>query len=66
MSYPISNNLQYRLSESEGGTLIKFHHMAFGLIREDDRQVKDGWKYTHTLLKVRAEAAVKHERAAGR
>ena len=66
MSYPISNNLQYRLSESEDGTLIKFHHMAFGLIREDDRHVKDGWKYTHALVKVRAEAAVKREKEAGR
>jgi hypothetical protein len=66
MSYPISNNLQYRLSESEDGTLIKFHHLAFGLIREDDRQVKDGWKYTHALLKVRAEAAVQRGKAAGR
>src|SRR5207247_5765403 len=59
MSYPISNNLQYRLSESEDGTLIKFHHMAFGLIRDDDRHVKDGWKYTHARLKARAEAAVR-------
>ena len=66
MSYPISNNLQYRLSESEGGTLIKFHHMAFGLIREDDRHVKDGWKYTHDRLKERAEAAVRGGKAAGR
>src|SRR5436305_9036354 len=43
MSYPISNNLQYRLSEVDGGTLIKFHHTAFGLIREGDRQVASGW-----------------------
>ena len=56
MSYPISNNLQYRLSESEDGTLIKFHHLAFGLIREDDRHVKDGWKYTLARLKECAEA----------
>ena len=66
MSYPISNNLQYRLSESEDGTLIKFHHMAFGLIREDDRHVKEGWTYTLARLKERAEAAVTGRRAAGR
>jgi hypothetical protein len=42
MSYPISNNLQYRLNESEDGTLIKFYHMAFGPIRGDDRHVKNG------------------------
>jgi hypothetical protein len=34
------------------------HHMAFGLIREDDRHVKNVWKYTHARLKERAEAAV--------
>src|SRR5438270_279759 len=53
MSYPISNNLQYRLSEVDGGTLIKFHHTAFGLIREGDRQVASGWSYTHARLKER-------------
>src|SRR5437667_12767439 len=63
MSYPISNNLQYRLSELEDGTLIKFHHMAFGLIREDDRHVKAGWKYTQARLKERTETAVKAEKA---
>jgi hypothetical protein len=40
----------------EGGTLIKFHHTAFGLIREDDRHVSSGWSYTHARLKERAEA----------
>lgn len=55
MSYPITNNLQYRLSEVEGGTLIKFHHLALGLIREDDRQVSSGWSYTLARLKERAE-----------
>jgi len=64
MSYPISNNLQYRLSEVEGGTLIKFHHTAFGLIREDDRQVSSGWSYTHARLKERAEA-LRSARSAG-
>jgi Activator of Hsp90 ATPase homolog 1-like protein len=66
MSYPISNNLQYRLSEREGGTLIKFHHLAFGLLREDDRHVNDGWKYTLARLRERAEAAVRDEKASGR
>ncbi len=65
MSYPISNNLQYRLSESEGGTLIKFHHRAFGLIREDDRHVSSGWSYTHARLKERVEA-LHSRRAAGK
>ena len=62
MSYPISNNLQYRLSEVDGGTLIKFHHTAFGLIREGDRQVASGWSYTHARLK---ERLAKLQRSAG-
>ena len=62
MSYPISNNLQYRLSEVDGGTLIKFHHTAFGLIREGDRQVASGWNYTHARLK---ERLAKLQRSAG-
>jgi Activator of Hsp90 ATPase homolog 1-like protein len=56
MSYPVVSNVQYRLSEVEGGTLIKFHHMALGLIQEDDRQVSSGWSYTHARLKARVEA----------
>ena len=28
MSYPVISNVQYRLSEVEGGTLIKFRHSA--------------------------------------
>ena len=55
MSYPIANNLQYRLSEVDGGTLIKFHHTAFGLIREGDRNVASGWSYNHARLKERLE-----------
>jgi len=30
--YPVVSNVQYRLSEVDGGTLIKFHHAALGLI----------------------------------
>jgi hypothetical protein len=56
MSYPVFNNLQYRLSAVEGGTLIKFHHTAFGLIREGDRHVSSGWSYNHARLKERVEA----------
>ena len=65
MSYPVANNLQYRLSESGGGTLIKFHHTAFGLIRENGRlvslsaigqQALSGWSYNHARLKERVEA----------
>ena len=60
MSHPVANNLQYRLSEEPGGTLIKFHHSGFGLLVESDRNVKDGWKYIHERVVRRAEAARTH------
>ena len=56
MSYPVVSNLQYRLSEEEGGTLIKFHHMALGLIQDNHRQgVNMGWALIHDRVKERAE-----------
>jgi Activator of Hsp90 ATPase homolog 1-like protein len=60
MSHPVANNLQYRLSEVQGGTLIKFHHSGFGLLVESDRNVKDGWKYIHERIVQRAESGRKH------
>ena len=60
MSHPVANNLQYRLSEVAGGTLIKFHHSGFGLLVESDRNVKDGWKYIHERVVQRAESGRKH------
>jgi uncharacterized protein YndB with AHSA1/START domain len=57
MSYPVVSNLQYRLSEEDGGTLIKFHHAALGLIQDDHRQgVKKGWTHINDRVKERAEA----------
>jgi uncharacterized protein YndB with AHSA1/START domain len=57
MSYGVVSNLQYRLSESKGGTLIKFHHKAFGLIQEDHRKgVSQGWNQIHQRVKAKAEA----------
>src|ERR1700730_14799353 len=56
MSYPVVSNLQYRLSEADGGTLIKFRHTALGLIQDDHRQgVKKGWTHIHDRVKERAE-----------
>lgn len=57
MSYGVISNLQYRLSESKGGTLIKFHHKAFGLIQEEHRKgVSQGWNHMHQRAKAKAEA----------
>jgi hypothetical protein len=55
MSCPVVSNVQYRLTEENGATLIKFHHTAFGLIAEDHKQgVGQGW--THVLARTRARA----------
>ncbi len=60
MSYGVVSNLQYRLSEEKGGTLIKFHHKAFGMIQEEHRQgVTRGWNNMNDRIKARAEAARK-------
>jgi len=57
MSYPVVSNLQYRLSEVDGGTLIKFRHTALGMIEEQHRQgIGKGWGYSHAMLRKRAEA----------
>jgi activator of Hsp90 ATPase-like protein len=60
MSHPVISNVQYRLSEESGGTLIKFHHTAMGLIQEDDRNVKSGWTHIHELVRQRAEGKSAH------
>jgi hypothetical protein len=56
MSYPVANNVQYRLSEQDGETVIKFCHAGFGLIQEDHRKgVVGGWSYIHEQARLRAE-----------
>jgi hypothetical protein len=57
MSYAVVSNLQYRLSESEGGTLIQFHHKAFGIIEEQHRRgLLKGWSHILEGIRDRAEA----------
>jgi hypothetical protein len=58
MSYPVTSNVQYRLREADGGTLIKFHHTAVGLITEEHRQgVVKGWTHILSGIRKRAEAS---------
>src|SRR5258708_13068195 len=55
MSYPVASNVQYRLTEVDGGTLIKFRHSALGLIQEDHRKgVSSGWSRIHERVRNRA------------
>ena len=57
MSYGVVSNVQYRLSEERGGTVIKFHHKAFGVIQDDPRRgVGEGWKHILGRIASRAEA----------
>jgi uncharacterized protein YndB with AHSA1/START domain len=56
MSSPAISNVQYRLAEKDGGTLIKFHHLGFGLIEEDHRKgVGEGWTHMHEKIRKLAE-----------
>jgi uncharacterized protein YndB with AHSA1/START domain len=56
MSYPVANNLQYRLSPEGDGTLIKFRHSGFGLVQEDHKSgVVEGWTYIHGKVREQAE-----------
>ena len=56
-SFPFSSNVQYRLSEVEGGTLIKFRHTAFGFIQPEHKaNVHKGWAWMLEGAKKRAES----------
>jgi hypothetical protein len=49
--------VQYRLSEEDGGTLIKFQHMAFGLVTDEHREgVVKGWGFMNDNVRKLAEA----------
>jgi hypothetical protein len=60
MSYAVVSNVQYRLTEENSGTLIKFQHKAFGAIQEDHRKgVTGGWAHMLEGARKRAEARKK-------
>ena len=55
MSYPVVSNVQYRLKEVEGGTLIAFRHAALGFVPDDYRNgLSRGW--TALFERVRRQA----------
>jgi Activator of Hsp90 ATPase homolog 1-like protein len=56
-SYPFVSNVQYRLTEANGGTLIAFRHTALGFIQDDHRSgVSRGWASTLERIRKHAEA----------
>jgi hypothetical protein len=58
MSYPVVSNLQYRLTEVDGGTLITLRHTALGFIEEQHREgLSRGWTPLLEGARRRAEAS---------
>ena len=56
MSMAVVSNLQYRLKEVDGGTLISFRHSALGFIPDDFRQnMMRGWSALHDRVRKQAE-----------
>jgi uncharacterized protein YndB with AHSA1/START domain len=56
MSSPVVSNVQYRLTQVDGGTLIAFRHSAFGFVPEEYRDVKKGWVPLLDRIRARAES----------
>jgi uncharacterized protein YndB with AHSA1/START domain len=59
MSHPAASNVQYRLTEENGLTRLKFVHRAMGLIPTEmidgERNVNKGWAYIITKIREAAE-----------
>jgi Activator of Hsp90 ATPase homolog 1-like protein len=57
MSSPVVSNVQYRLTEVNGGTLIAFRHTAFGFIPEEHKDgISKGWIPLLDRVRARAES----------
>jgi uncharacterized protein YndB with AHSA1/START domain len=56
-SFPFVSNVQYRLSEVDGGTLITFRQTALGFISEEHKAgMNKGWNSMHERVRRQAEA----------
>ncbi|HEY4355836.1 MAG TPA: SRPBCC domain-containing protein [Acidobacteriaceae bacterium] len=57
-SFPFVSNVQYRLTEVDGGTLITFRHTALGIVPEELKgNMNKGWTSMHDRVRKHAEAA---------
>jgi uncharacterized protein YndB with AHSA1/START domain len=57
-SFPFVSNVQYRLGQVDGGTLIAFHHIALGLLTEQHKlEMPKGWGHMHERVRRLAETA---------
>ena len=60
MSAPVVSNIQYRLKETDGGTLITFRHSAFGFVPDEMREgLARGWTPLLERIRKQAEASPK-------
>lgn len=58
MSSAVVSNIQYRLSESAGGTLITFRHTGFGVVDDAHRPgMARGWAHLMERVCRHAEAS---------
>lgn len=56
-SSPLLSNVQYRLTEVDGGTLIAFRHTALGYVPEEHKAgMNKGWTSMHDRVRKHAEA----------
>jgi uncharacterized protein YndB with AHSA1/START domain len=60
MSTPAVSNLQYRLSEENGVTRLRFLHRAMGWVGEAERGVDSGWN--QLMERIRTAAAERARR----
>jgi hypothetical protein len=57
-SFPLFSNVQYRLKESDGGTLITFRHTALGFLPEDQKAgINTGWASMNDRVRSHAESS---------
>jgi uncharacterized protein YndB with AHSA1/START domain len=55
-SHPLISNVQYRLSEKDGGTLLQFRHAAVGFLPEEIKsRVGHGWGLLMERVRKAAE-----------
>ncbi|HTK29760.1 MAG TPA: SRPBCC domain-containing protein [Vicinamibacterales bacterium] len=58
MSFAVSSNVQYRLKETDGGTLITLRHTALGLFPDGYREaLGGGWRSIFDRVRRRVEHA---------
>ncbi len=56
MSFAVASNLQYRLKETDGGTLITLRHTALGLFPDGYREaLTQGWTQLFDRIRSRLE-----------